>query len=144
MRIDIDVDAKDAIAFLTRMEERANDFRPVFRWAKSELRKANSENFTTGGLPVGGWSPRTRDYAWPIMRKSGALFKSLASLNGAPNEINKDHAYFGTNVEYAKFHQYGTSRMAARKVVFTPVGFAKSLGEEAAKHIVGLRRDLLP
>jgi phage gpG-like protein len=142
MRIEIDVDAADAIAYLRRMEERAENFSSVFRWAKQELRKANAENFTKNGLPSGGWNPRTRDYAWPIMRKSGALFRSLTSLNGAPNEIHKTHAYFGTKVEYAKFHQYGTTRMPARKVVFTPVGFAKSVGERAAKHIVGLRGDL--
>ena len=144
MRIDIDVDAAEAINFLRRMEDRAGDFRSVFRWAKMELRKANADNFTANGLPVGGWDPRTRDYAWPIMRKSGNLFRSLASLNGAPNEIHRTHAYFGTKVEYAKFHQYGTPRMPARKVVFTPFGFAKSLGAQAAKHIVGLRGDLLP
>lgn len=144
MRIDIDVDAADAIDFLRRMENRASDFRPVFRWAKQELRKANAENFTSSGLPVGGWDPRTRDYAWPILRKSGTLFRSLASLNGAPNEIHRDHAYFGTKVEYAKFHQYGTTRMPARKIVFTPVGFAKRIGMQAARHIVGIRGDLLP
>jgi phage gpG-like protein len=142
MRVDIDVDAAGAIAFLRRMEDRADNFRPVFRWAKQELRKANVENFTKNGLPSGGWDPRTRDYAWPIMRKSGNLFRSLASLNGSPNEIHNDHAYFGTKVEYAKFHQYGTTRMPARKVVFTPIGFAKAIGEQAAKHIVGLKGDM--
>jgi len=142
MRVDIDVDAAGAIAYLRRMEDRAGEFRSVFRWAKNELRKSNADNFTANGLPSGGWSPRTRDYAWPIMQKSGALFKSLASLNGAPNEIHKDYANFGTKVEYAKFHQYGTTRMAARKVVFTPIGFAKGVGEQAAKHIVGLKGDM--
>lgn len=142
MRIEIDVDDADAIAFLRRMEDRAGNFRSVFRWAKQELRKANAENFTKNGLPSGGWSPRTRDYAWPIMRKSGKLFRSLASLNGSPNEIHSNYANFGTKVEYAKFHQYGTTRMPARKVVFTPIGFAKAVGEQAAKHIVGLKGDM--
>jgi phage gpG-like protein len=144
MQVDFDVDAVDAIAFLRRMEDRASDFRPVFRWAKQELRKANSENFTSGGLPVGGWAPGEEGTAWPLLRRTGKLFRSLASLNGAPNEIHKTHAYFGTKVEYAKFIQYGTENMPARKIVFTPVGFAKAIGEQAAKHIVGLKGDLLP
>lgn len=142
MRIEIDVDDAGAMAYLTRMEQRADNFRPVFRWAKRELRKANAENFTSGGLPVGGWVPRTREYAWPIMRKSGKLFNSLANLNGPSNQIHSHYANFGTKIEYAKFHQYGTSRMPKRQIIFVPTLFAKELGSKAAKHIVGLRGDL--
>jgi phage gpG-like protein len=37
----------------------------------------------------------------------------------------------GTSVEYAKFHQYGTSKMPKRKIVFEPLGFAKKVGNDA-------------
>jgi phage gpG-like protein len=144
IRIEIDVDIDDAIRFLQGMDRRANNFGMVFEWARAELAKANAENFTSGGLPVGGWDPRKRPYAWPIMRESKALFRSLSSLRGPANHIGPKHAYFGTEIEYAKFHQYGTRKMAARKVVFEPRGFASELGEKAAKHIIGLRASLLP
>lgn len=142
--IDIDVDIDNAIRFLDGMERRAKNFRMVFEWARLELAKSNAENFTASGLPAGGWSPRTRPYAWPIMRKTDQLFRSLASLNGSPNEVHTDHAIFGTNVEYAKFHQYGTTKMAARKIVFEPRGFASDLGAKAARHVVGLKSLLTP
>ena len=144
VRIEIDVDIDDAMRFLQGMDRRAKDFRMAFEWARRELAKANAENFTARGLPSGGWDPRKRDYAWPIMRKSGALFRSLSSLTGPANRIGLNTAQFGTTIEYAKFHQYGTRKMAARKVVFEPRGFAGELGEKAAKHIIGLRASLLP
>lgn len=144
IRIDIDVDIDDAMKFLQGMERRAKNFRPALEWARRELAKANAENFTASGLPSGGWDPRKNDHAWPIMRKSGALFRSLSSLRGSANNVGLTSAYFGTNIEYAKFHQYGTRKMAARKVVFEPRGFGQELGEKAAKHIIGLRASLLP
>jgi hypothetical protein len=44
-------------------------------------------------------------------------------------------ATFGTKVEYAKFHQYGTTKMPKRKVVYEPLGFASRLGEVAATYV---------
>lgn len=145
IRIDIDVDIDDAMKFLQGMNRRAKNFRPAFEWARRELAKSNAENFTAGGLPSGSrWSPRKRAYAWPILRESDDLFKSLSSLRGPANQVGLTSAYFGTEIEYAKFHQYGTRKMAARKVVFEPRGFGQELGEKAAKHIIGLRASLLP
>jgi phage gpG-like protein len=52
------------------------------------------------------------------------------------NVIEKDTATFGTNVEYAKFHQYGTTKMAKRKIVFTPREFPRELGINMVKYMV--------
>lgn len=146
IRVDIDCDAVKVQKRLEAMSARANDFSPVFREAKSMLERANAENFTTGGLPVGGWRPRKgeENYSWPKLRKTNKLFNSLANLNGPPNVITPLWAQFGTNVEYAKFHQYGTTRMPARKIVFDPVGFSSDLGRMAAKWVVRGRIGGLP
>jgi len=136
IHLDISCDADAAIARLQSMQNRSQDFRPVLRDARSTLEKANESNFATGGLPVGGWKPRTRDYAWPIMKRSGKLLSSLTNLRGNPNKIEKTEAEFGTSVEYAKFHQYGTERMPARKIVFNPTGFSEDLARKAAKWVV--------
>lgn len=138
--IDVDVDTKRAVVALKAMEDRAEDLSPVFEKARERLEQANRANFTSNGLPVGGWSPRTRDYAWPLMRKTGKLFRSLSNLRGAPNEIGPRSARFGTNVEYAKFHQDGTRHMPARMVVFDPPGFSRWVAEEIENHVVGFRR----
>jgi len=140
----IKVDAPKAILRMVMMKKRANDMRPIFRRARVWLRFANQENFRQGGLPSGGWSPLDPQYAaWKrtsgqggdIMIRTGRLFRSLSSLNGPPNKIDLMDATFGTRVEYAKFHQYGTTRMPKRKVVYEPVGFAKKFGETAATYI---------
>lgn len=146
IRISIECDAEDAIKYLDGMIVRSQDFKVVFQWAKRYLAQANQENFTSQGMPVGGWSPLKPKYsAWkarnfpgmPIMQQTGKLFRDLSSLNGAPNEINATSATFGTRIEYAKFHQYGTTRMAKRQIVFEPPMFAKELADKAAKHVVG-------
>lgn len=133
--IDIDIDMADTMDMLQDMSRRAADFRPVFRYARQELQKANTANFIASGLPVGGWAPRSQPYAWPIMRKSGQLFRSLTSLRGSPNDIGRTTAIFGTNVEYAKYHQRGTWKMPKRLVVFEPPLFAKRLGVVAAEYV---------
>ena len=124
--ITIKVDKKKAIARLILMKKRANNMRPVLWRAKQWLRFANEENFRQGGLPSGGWSPLDPQYAaWKNLRQPGAetmirtgrLFRSLTSLDASPNKINDMDATFGTKIEYAKFHQYGTNKMPKRKVV---------------------------
>lgn len=135
VRLDIECDAKKTMARLTAMSARSKNFTPVFREARGMLEKANAENFTANGLPSGGWDPRKRDYAWPIMRRSGKLFSSLFNLRGAPNTISPMSAEFGTDVEYAKFHQYGTKFMPARRVVYDPPGFSRDLADMAARYV---------
>lgn len=139
MAVTIDVEvygAQEVIAKLEAMELRASNFRAVMWWAQERLEAANAQNFTSGGLPVGGWAPRRDAEPWPLMVRTGALAGSLTSLTGEPNEIRRDGAVFGTAVEYARFHQSGTAKMPARKIVFEPVGFANDLGEQCVDWIV--------
>ncbi len=135
-RIDVDVDLHDTVHNLNGMLVRSANFTSVLEYARGELEAANIENFTTGGLPVGGWNPRQDAYAWPILIKSGTLMRSLGNLRGPPNVIRPHSAEFGTDVDYAKFHNRGTKNMAARQIVFEPPMFAKKVGNKAAKHIV--------
>lgn len=140
VNISIEVDMAEVLAKLEAMSARSQDFRPVLKDAKRTLAAANASNFDTGGMFVGGWSPRRDEYAWPILRETGALEASLTSLDGPPNRIGLTSAVFGTDVEYAKFHQTGTTKMASRKIVFEPRGFASGVAENAADHILGMGR----
>jgi phage gpG-like protein len=144
--IEVDVRADDVLDLLENMKDRANDMRPVFRWAKAQLELANSANFLANGLPSGKpWAPLDKEYgSWKSARfpgtvtmvQTGELFRSLINMNdSAVNVISKDTATFGTNVEYAKFHQYGTTKMPARKIVFTPREFPRELGINMVKYI---------
>jgi len=140
VKIDIDCDADDVIRRLEGMKLRATNFKPLFWYARLELQRANAENFGAGGLPTGSkWEPRTRPYPWPLMIRTGKLMDSLLSLFGPPNNIDNTNAQFGTSVEYAKFHQYGTTKMPKRKIVFEPRGFARDLAEKAASYVANAR-----
>lgn len=145
--IEVEVKADDVLDLLDKIEDRSKDMRPVFRWTKTYLEAANAANFAANGLPSGApWKPLSAEYgSWKaanypgtgMLRQSGRLFRSLTNLSdSAANIISKDTATFGTAVEYAKFHQYGTTKMPKRKIVFTPREFPKELGVTMAKYIV--------
>lgn len=136
---------KALIQKMRAAERRADNLKPVFEFARDELRKANSANFSGGGLPAGGWKPLDAQYgAWkavhfpgaPPMVQTGKLFRDLVTLRGSENVITENYAQFGTSVEYAKFHQYGTRKMAPRKIVFEPAGFSSDVGGYAAAYII--------
>jgi phage gpG-like protein len=131
---------------LKAIKRRSKNFRSPLEQVKEDLEKAWAGNFAANGLPVGGWAPLDAEYgSWksahfpgaPPMVRSGKLFKSLASLRGAGSEIGARGASFGTDVEYAKFHQMGTTRMAKRQILFEPVGAAQRWSEAMADHMAG-------
>lgn len=147
MPIEIDVDIRgvpSAIARLTAMHARSQVLTPVLLKAKQEIKLANAANFTSNGLLVGGWAPLDAQYAaWkmarfpglPPMIRTGKLFASLSVANGPVDTMTNTSFSIGTSVEYAKFHQYGTSKMAKRKIVFEPPLFAKKLGRDTVDYI---------
>ena len=150
----ITVEDKEARLGMKRRFDRAEDFRPVLRWARQELEEANRANFTSQGSTSGKpWLPLDDEYGrWklanygplPILIVSGSLKESLVRLRGRPNEIGKKSAVFGTNIPYAKFHQYGKSKMPQRKIVFVPTMFAKGLASQIAEYIVHGRFGNIP
>jgi phage gpG-like protein len=148
----VHVDDKQARLGMKLRFERADDFRPIFRWARDALGRANARNFATRGATSGSpWMPLDDEYArWklthggpkPLLVWSGKLRQSLTSLRGSPNEIDKTKAVFGTDVTtskgkpLARYHQDGTSKMPARKIVFVPPLFAATMAQKTATYIV--------
>ena len=137
---------KEAQASLTAAYLRSTNFAPLFVKAKTEISAMNTANFGLGGLPSGGWAPLDVGYgAWkatrfpgmPPMVKTGRL---LASMTGnSPDSlfsVTPKSMSIGTKVEYAKFHQYGTTKMPKRKIIFEPAGFAEKYANDAADWVV--------
>lgn len=132
-----------AIARFEGMAIRMDNMAPVLEWAKKDLTKAWRTNFASNGLLVGGWAPLDPEYfSWKMVRfpgaptlvRTGRLFRSLGESNVAMT-IGKDEAVIGTNLRYAKFHQYGTDKMPKRPVVFEPKGFAAEFGRRALRWV---------
>jgi len=153
--VHVDIDTEDVEELLDDMKKRTRKMKPVFYWAKRELETRYAANFTANGLPSGGWSPLSPQYAsWkatnvpgaPPMVRTGKLFRSVTELeNSRVNAVTDTRAEFGTDVEYAKFHQYGTSKMAKRRVIFTPAGFSRDLGKTMARYVAyGVNKGIGP
>lgn len=137
-----DVDATEVYVLFGQMKVRMSNFSVLFMKARFELATAFALNANSGGSLVGGWPPE-KPGTWSsatgmpaILHRTGALEASLASLQGAPNQVLTHRATFGTNVRYAKFHQHGTSEMPARKIVFEPPGFTKKFAADVADYVV--------
>lgn len=143
--IDVDWDPSEMRDQVTDMDDRSDEFKPIFRRMREYFENRWSGNILANGLDAGGWKPLDAEYAaWksvhfpgtPPMIQTGELFRSLKQLRGKPNEIDKRRAEFGTNIKYAKFHQYGTSKMPKREIIYEPVEFRRDWGDKIAKYIV--------
>ena len=64
------------------------------------------------------WPPRKMPAPHPLLRDTGKLYNSWTKSGAAGNitRISKKSLQFGTNIEYAKYHEYGTSKMPARPI----------------------------
>lgn len=149
---DVDWRGKDAVDRLRNMRDRANDMGPVLRWAGKTLERAYSKNFTTMGalsakaMLKGAWPPLDEEYAsWKFTRVPGApplvltggLFRSVASLSSSPKNVITDmEATFTVDSPIAKFHQYGTQDMPARKIVFVPRDFDRDINKKTQQYII--------
>jgi hypothetical protein len=62
------------------------------------------------------WAPRTRPYPWSILSKSGAMRRGFEiDLRGSL--IIKNEVVSKQGRPYPRFHQEGTSKMSARRVI---------------------------
>lgn len=133
-------------AYFAGMVRRSLNFHSQLKWARDEIKKANRMNFATGGVASGKkWNSLDLEYqSWkiqqygnlPTMIREGDLYRQLTSLSGRVNHVGIKTAQFGTDLEYAEFHQTGTKFMPARKIVFVPKGFAHDLGVQVAEYLV--------
>ena len=111
---------------LERFGERAQDMTPLFRQLVNDFYSIERDQFRSeGSSGSGGWAPlrpatvAARGNAHPILTDTGDLRASLTrpSAKGAVSEIGPDGFFVGTDIDYAHFHQRGTSRMPRRRPV---------------------------
>lgn len=149
---DVDFHGEDAKDRLENMKDRAKKMSPVLHWAKNYLERAYSKNFTTMGslsakaMLKGAWPPLDEEYAsWKFERVPGApplvltgkLFRSVANMASSPKNVISDmEGTFVIDSPIAKFHQYGTQDMPARKILFVPRDFDRDINKKATKYIV--------
>lgn len=139
-----EVGIKDAKDKLNDIKKRQKNLEPALKKAGLSLRKYMASNYTSQGLLVGGWAPLDPKYAaWkatnfpgaPPMVRSGALFNSVAVV-GPEIDAHDTWATYTTNIQYAKFHQYGTTKMPKREVLFAPEVWQEELASIVRKYVV--------
>ena len=140
------IHSKRVQRYFAGMARRTQSFSAQFRWARREVSRWNAENFASSGTASGAkWNALDREYhSWkimtygplPTMVRTGDLYTDLITLRGGPNHIGHKRASFGTDLEYAEFHQTGTKFMPARKIVFTPTRLQEQLGNKIMNHLI--------
>lgn len=143
-KISIDFgDLDSTIDYLDNLKKRARDLRPVWPKVLPSLKQYMIDNFTAQGLPAGGWKPLDKEYgSWkannypgaPMLVQRGALFKRISA--GPKLEGGHRTAHFRFGGRIAKFHQYGTTKMPARPILFAPEVWVNELVDEVADYIV--------
>lgn len=86
-------------------------------------------NFQMTQSPDGvAWPPRKSGGDWPLLIKTGEMFASVVEEGpGGSVEVTDSGLTLATDVDYAIFHENGTSRMAARPFM--------GLGQEALSEL---------
>lgn len=121
-------------AMLTGALRRVGDFRPLANPIDWEVRKNVEELFGGEGgsrIPWAALSPHTVadrirhgfPGEHPILVRTGDLKKSLVKKTDSKHilEKHRDHIDIGSKVNYSIYHQTGTSKMPARKMIFLAV-----------------------
>ncbi len=99
------------------------------------MMNSTQSNFQAGGRDP-QWPERKRSYPWPILNKTGKMKnQSLSELRvwlqqGRLNILNVYSTF------YAKYHQYGTTRLPVRK-------FVKPLEQEKQQMMTIIRKVFL-
>lgn len=118
-----------AISRLDKLDMAGRDLGLAFYTIAQKLQEYERAQFESeGAYGSGGWAPLKPAYkAWkerrypgkPILQREGDLMASLTedAAPGAVREVGPDHLVFGTSIEYAKYHQYGTEKMVPRPPV---------------------------
>ncbi len=113
------------------------DFQHVLAQGEAE---AFDQQREPGGTPWEPLKPSTiaKKGHSRILYETGTLMASLATVGGPGNisDIYDHGSAFGTDVEYAGFHQTGTSRMPARPPVGTNDETVDGFAEKIADFVV--------
>lgn len=110
--------------------DRIDDASEAFDAMGDRLAAAEEQQFASeGGYGSGGWAPLSPEYAsWkarrfpgkPILERTGDLREDLTSRPFSIDVVETNMAVFGSAVEYARYHQNGTSKMPQRRPLELP------------------------
>ena len=140
-------DLTDATGEMKKWGERPFDGNAALRIRKNWMTRIG-QAFESKGQSIGTkWKPLKPAYAaWkgrhfpgrPLLVLRGPMKKSLtdeSSRNAIYNRKGGRQLILGTRIKYAKFHQYGTDKMPARKFFKVDQGLVNDWAKEMAKDV---------
>lgn len=143
---------EEFIGTLTGVIGRVEDPGPIFNKFQVVVAAHNAKVFATQGAygghrwpPRKGYSNKTRPgrmtrrsnhHGGPLLVRTGRLLRSLTRVPLAVFRVMGRSAIFGTDVPYAKYHQFGTKWLPRRPPVQVNQALQRSLARTAAAHIV--------
>lgn len=140
--------AEKAENTLKDIKDRTDNFRPVLRWAQRKLERDFSENFNTFGslsakaMLKGGWPPLDLSYgAWKATRYPGAPImvqtgETLFRVTHPDVDMSDNKVTISVPGKIAKFHQFGTTNMPARPLLFVPRDFDREFGKKLVQYVI--------
>jgi phage virion morphogenesis protein len=114
MRISIDVDDQEVKRSLARLSNKLDDMTPIMRSIGQSLDTHVQLGFRSGQDPYGNpWAPLSQTTLARRRNGSNRPLRDTARLqNSFSTQAGKQSVEYGTNVVYAKTHQYGARKGA--------------------------------
>lgn len=146
----IEVDDREVLAVLARLQARVADLSPAMRDIAQALESETEGNFQNQRGPGGSWpalKPATvldrlrRGYggASPILQRSGALARSIESRYGANfAEAGTSQKTPGGVYSLGAIHQFGAPRRNIPPRPFLPVSAAGKLQRSAQQAVLDI------
>lgn len=140
--------AEKAENSLKDVKDRTKNIRPVLRWAKRKLERDFSANFNSFGslsakaMLGGAWPPLDLSYgAWKATRYPGAPMmvqtgETLFKVTHPDVDVDDMKITISVPGKIPKFHQFGTTNMPARPLLFVPRDFDREFGKKIVEYVV--------
>ena len=129
MKLSVDFYGEDIVASqILGVGDRSRDLRPAFRKALHTLERSAARQFDSEGVyGSAGWTPlapstvaekAAKGLDPRIMHRTYRLRDALAGKNADRiGRVNRQSLVYGSSVDYAGYHQAGTSNMPRRPLV---------------------------
>jgi len=133
--IEIDIDIKNALKDIQDLKNKTSDMTPLMARLSDIMHEAVTDNFQAEGRPK--WkelSPLTIKRRKKMGYENKPILQNSGTLSRLEPHFGRDSAIVGTNVEYARIHQFGGPAGRGKKVNI-PARPYLTLGDEALGEI---------
>ena len=123
--INAKIDDKKCVVTLKGIENNAKNMNRAMRIIALEMEESVRENFEVGGRYSSPGSLLGGNHKWVKGKYGGSLIKTGNLRDSITSKSGDDFAQVGTNIAYAKIHNFGAT-VAGKTIIPVFPGFKKS------------------